>query len=60
MVEGSGVRAENELSVVIAGGYGRRVGCCMVMVRRARGGTAVQAHGGGFVVTPGVGLAPAR
>jgi hypothetical protein len=33
-----------------ATGYGRRVGICMVMVRRVRRGA----------VAPGVGLAPAR
>ena len=41
---------ENELLAGAVAGYGRRVGICMVMVRRAR----LRA------VAPGMGLAPAR
>ena len=41
---------ENELIAGAVAGYGRRVGSCMVMVRRAR----LRA------VAPGMGLAPAR
>jgi hypothetical protein len=41
---------ENELMAGTVAGYGRRVGICMVMVRRAR----LRA------VAPGMGLAPAR
>jgi len=49
-VAGIGAAMENRLPAGTAPGYVRRVGCYMVMVRRAR----LRA------VAPGMGLAPAR
>jgi hypothetical protein len=42
---------ENQLADPAAEGYGRRMSCCMVMVRRVRRHRDV---------SPGLGMAPAR